>query len=354
MLKNKEAIKRPFQIIKNKYSHTYGVIFVILFSFIVGTFLGGMYEQNKYRTFLLGFKTIRENSSKYAYINPLIGNISSPATDVGMYSDIKSEIDSYLQDEKNKGNLYDYSFYFRDLNTSLWFGSNESEGFFPASLFKLPIAIAIYKEGEEDHSFLKNSVVYTEALAKKNQSVQVNAESSLVVGQAYTIEQLVERMLISSDNGAKDLLLSVVDMKYIDALFNVVSVVDPSSTTKYDISSRKYALFLRILYGSSYLDENHSELILKMLAESDFKDGIVAGIPKGIKISHKFGAYQFEEKINGETITTQQLHDCGVVYHIDNPYLICFMTKGKDLSTLYRIISHVSSLVYTHQDNIRD
>lgn len=323
---------------------------VIALSLACGYFAGLSIQKSRYTNFLGSFKNIRENSDKYKFINPLIGTVSPPATDVGIFSEIKSDVVSYLAKEKKEGNLYDYSFYFRDLGTGLWFGANEDSDFSPASLFKLPVAIAIYKQAERDPSFLKKSVVYTKEIADLNGSISTNAESLLTVGKAYSLEDLVSIMLIDSDNGAKNLLLASLDISYLDNLFIAVSLAGPSQSGSSSISSRRYAHFLRVLYGSSYLNEEHSEFILGLLSKTTFDDGLVDGLPKGVSVAHKYGTYQFEEMINGKKMSTEQLHDCGVVYHEENPYIFCFMTKGKDLKNLYRIISHVSSLVYKSQE----
>ena len=161
-------------------------------------------------------------------------------------------------------------------------------------------------------------------------------------------------MLVTSDNGAKNLLLQVMDKKYLDQLFSIVALADPNSSQIYKISSKKYALFLRVPHGSSYLEEGHSELLLSMLAKSDFREGLVAGLPEGIPVAHKYGVYEFSEQVDGKTVLARQLHDCGVVYYAKRPYLFCFMTKGKDVQTLYKIISHVSKLVYDHQEKNDD
>ena len=326
--------------------NTTGIFLVMLvLSCAVSALIGAHLQKDKYRDFLSGFKVLRENSDKYNFINPLIGNLSSPATEVGIFSDIQEDIKDFLDEEKEKGNLYNYSFYFRDLNSGLWFGVNETEAFFPASLFKLPIAIAAYKQAENDPDFLKKSFIYTADLARQNQEIKSNADSALQVGGSYTVDELIDIMLINSDRLAVNL-----DKKYISDLFDIVSLTDPNNLRSYEVSSRKYALFLRILYGSSYISEDHSERIMKDLSKSTFKDGMVAGIPGMVKVAHKFGTYQFEDVVNGVHLTAQQLHDCGIVYHPEKPYVFCFMTKGKDLDVLYNVISKVSAMVYSYQD----
>lgn len=344
-------MKHFFSSRAEKIKQSASLIFIIIIAAIFGYLVGLYVQKNNYAHFLKSFRNIRENSTRYMFINPLIGGVSSPATDVGLFADISDDIRAYLKKEEDSDNLYNYSFYFRDLNTGLWFGINESTDFFPASLFKLPIALAVYKQAEADPGLLVRQAVYTKELSDINNAVSSNSQSSLEVGKTYSVEELVTIMLTNSDNGAKNLLLTLFEKKYLDQLFSIVSLVNPVPGKTYLISSREYALFFRVLYGSSYLNEEHSEHILSLLAKSTFKDGLVAGVPETILVAHKFGTYEFEERHNGVSVPAQQLHDCGVVYHERNPYIFCLMTKGKDEQTLFKIISHVSKMVYDYQDN---
>lgn len=320
------------------------IFFLLLISiFFVGFFVGKHLESNRFKNFISSFKSLREDGYNYKLINPLLGTISAPATDVGIFSTKAEEISSYLEKEKEEGNLSDYSFYFRDLSSPLWFGLNENKSFVPASLFKLPIAIAAYKQGENDESFLNKTFIYTQEISDINKNNQTNEESSLIIGKEYSTEDLIEIMLEMSDNGAKNLLIEHLDKKYIEDLFSVLMLIDPLGEKSYEISSRKYSLFLRLLYNSSYINMKHSENILSLLSKSTFKDGVVAGVPANIVVAHKFG-------VHDEDGGYKALHDCGIVYHKERPYVICFMTQGKNAEVLFKIISHVSKIIYESQD----
>lgn len=329
------------------------VIFLIVIGlFSIGFFVGDYLQQNKIRQYISTFKNIRDVDRNFSYINPLLGVISAPATDIGMYADIKESITNYLEEEKKDGELYDYSFYFKDMSSPMWYGINEDASFAPASLFKLPIAIVAYRQGEIDPSFFNKTFFYTQEMKDANSAIPGNEASSLVVGRGYSVEELVEIMIEFSDNGAKDLLSSVLEKKYVTELFTIMSLVDPMSSSSYEISSRKYALFLRLLYNGSYLHSEHSEYLLSISTKSTFKDGLVAGVPKDIPVAHKFGTHQIQESIDGKVTNISTLHDCGIVYHEENPYVICFMTKGKDIPSLLKVISHVSKMVY--EDTLKD
>lgn len=327
------------------------IVIILLSIFFLGYCTGSFKEKNNFKDFIATFKNIREQNTQFTYISPLLGSISAPATDVDIYSDLKNSIYSYLEQEKSNGNLYEYSFYFKNLNSPLWFGINEEKSFFPASLFKLPIAMTIYEQGEREDFFLDNLITYTPEIAAINKTNPLNEESLLVVGNSYSAKDLVKMLLEQSDNGAKDLLLSVLNKKYFLELLNVVSISDPTDKQNFTVSSEEYALFLRLLYNSSYLNEEHSEYLLSILSKSDFTQGIVAGVPSTIKVSHKFGTYSAEEKTNNGNVKASLLHDCGIVYLKDSPFVICFMTKGKDVESLFEIIKHVSQMVYEEENN---
>ena len=336
--------------IHKKYIYGCATFLLVVGGFFSGYFYGLFVQKNNYTTFIKSFRNIRENTDKYSFINPLIGGSSAPATDVGIFSEIKENIFSFLKEEERKGNLYDYSLYMRDMGTGFWFGINESVSFSPASLLKLPIAIAVYKEGEDNPSFLKKELEYTADISALNSSIESNSKSSLTVGKMYRVEDVVEMMLTESDNGAKNLLLTAIDKSYLNKLFSIVALDDPGTSSVYQISAIKYALFLRVLYGASYLNDNDSERLLGYLSKSTFNQGLTAGLPKSVLVAHKFGVYEFDEKVQGKTIPVQQLHDCGVVYHATKPYIVCIMTKGKDLPSLYNVIAGVSKRIYEDQE----
>ena len=70
----------------------------------------------------------------------------------------------------------------------------------------------------------------------------------------------------------------------------------------------------------------------------------MAELPNDIVVAHKFGERDLEDN-------TKQLHDCGVVYYPQNPYLICIMTHGQSYKSLERIIQHISGKVYKEVDS---
>jgi hypothetical protein len=84
-----------------------------------------------------------------------------------------------------------------------------------------------------------------------------------------------------------------------------------------------------------------SEKALQIMTHAEFKDGILAGVPKDIIVAHKFGERMLPESDD------KQIHDCGIVYYPRHPYLLCVMTRGKDFTSLKSTLATISRVVFT-------
>lgn len=49
---------------------------------------------------------------------------------------------------------------------------------------------------------------------------------------------------------------------------------------------------------------------------------------------------------NNPNPITKELHDCGIIYYPERPYLLCVMTEGNDLNELAGVIQNISKTVY--------
>ena len=82
------------------------------------------------------------------------------------------------------------------------------------------------------------------------------------------------------------------------------------------------------------------------MATPDFPQGLQAGVPTDIEVAQKFGERQVFTP-QGD-LTERELHDCGIVYHANEPYVLCIMTRGKDFNTMTSNIKDISKIVYDH------
>jgi len=167
----------------------------------------------------------------------------------------------------------------------------------------------------------------------------IKPSQTLEFGKEYTVEELIRRMIVYSDNGAATLLYAQLNADYLSSIYSDMGVEQPNiGRTENYMSVSEYAAFFRILYNASYLNRDMSEKALNLLSKSEYKNGLLAGVPADIVVSHKFG-----ERIYDNIF---QLHDCGVIYHPKSPYILCLMTRGENFANLEGAIKDISKGVY--------
>lgn len=234
------------------------------------------------------------------------------------------------------------SVYFRDLTNGSWIGVNEDAQYSPASLLKVPILIAYYKQEEVQPDVLTQQIAYNGP--DLNAVETIKPTNPIQIGKLYTVDQMIEAMIKYSDNNAASALFSNANQSALKNVFTDLGINIPDTTTGTSdfITTKSYALFFRILYNSTYLTSDYSEQALKLLSESDVQDGIVGGLSSGTVFSHKFG----EREVSGDQNLLNEFHDCGIVYAPNHPYLLCIMTKGSDINSLKDDVKAISKVVY--------
>ena len=314
-----------------------GIILLLLLVFVAGLAAGYYLPKNQPQGLLSNCQT------KYSFINPLLGCDLKFAIRKTGYAQLKYKIEAYINSQKSSGNIAQTSVYFRDLVNGPWFGIEEDKNFTPASLLKPPVMITYLKMAEDNPAILNQKLKVTR-LPRDVDKQHFKPEKTIRLGQVYGIYNLIERMIVNSDNRASAVL--------IDHLYQTIKEKDPLVSTLREIgtitslskpldeiSVKSYASMFRLLFNSSYLSNEMSEKALRLLSKSVFKNGVAGGVPEDVKVAHKFGERQIDDGLI-------QVHDCGIVYFPQNPYIICVMTRGKDFTDLSSVIQEISKMVW--------
>lgn len=277
----------------------------------------------------------------YRYISPLLECEEVSNLSVTSMNGLRGELLEEIEDRKAAGDIEFAALYFKDLTENTWFGIDEKEKFSPASLLKVPVLMAFYKQAEQNPEILSEVLV---AGKYDYQQVQnIPPQNPLEANKSYTVEQLVESMIVQSDNNAYLMLSEVIDeptlvQVYKDIGINIQHISQENPHADF-LTVREYASLFRVLYNATYLNEEYSEKALATLGRTTYKDGLVKYL-SGVTVAHKFG-----ERRSGDT-DLMQLHDCGIVYFPEKPYLICIMTKGSDLEKQAETIASLSRTAF--------
>jgi beta-lactamase class A len=233
----------------------------------------------------------------------------------------------YIQQREYHNQTTHVSVYYRNLNNGNRFGINEKEMFSPASLMKLPLLLVYLKKIEKDPSLRDKQLTYIKGPDAEEYLQNIKPEEMLIDQQIYTIRELLTHMIVYSDNRASTLLERNITLKDYEKAFTENNMLFPKLIDgRFDnnVSVRDYARFFRVLFNASYVNKDLSNYALLLLTQVNFKKGLVTGIDKNIMIAHKFGERGI---LSANGVEQKQLHDCGIVYYPDHPYILCLMTR---------------------------
>ena len=241
--------------------------------------------------------------------------------------------------------------YFEYLPTGANIVVNNDRAMWPASLIKIPVAMAVMKKVEQGEWELDNQLV----ILDEDKDASFGELYKEPTGTTMTIRDLLHATLVDSDNTAHFVLLRNLDADELEHVFihlGLETVLEdlkkkPEDATEDNrMTAKTYSVFFRSLYNATYLSVENSQLFLQFLTEGPTEYGR-SGIPTEIVFAHKTGV-RSEDKVWA---------DAGIVYLDRRPYLVTIMLEQKDktqdllpeqVETMFKdITSQIHTYVYS-------
>ncbi len=243
----------------------------------------------------------------------------------------------YLQLYIDKNNL-NVSLYVVNLRDGASMSINASNGFPPASMHKVPIAILIARDIEDGKLNWTTPIPIKEAYRSDSWGSLYKTKE-----QQLPLRVLFEKMLQESDNTAFFALGDYIQKEdYDDLVFDYWGYLLKSGKSNEQaplISPRSMYNVFSSLYLSTILQPNDSEYILSLLTNTSFDINAFADIPREVRIAQKFG----DNYRNG----LQTFNDCGIMYIQDMRLFYCVMSDGIPQE---RAASQVGNIVHQIYD----
>lgn len=263
--------------------------------------------------------------SKYGFLNPA-RSIYKQENLIVNVQPLRDALNEY-------GSSTDISIYFEYLPTGANIAVNKDAEFFPASLLKLPVAMVVAKKVANGQWQWKNELV----LMRDDKDDKFGTLYQSAIGTSFTIEDLVARSLVDSDNTAYRILLRNLDRGELENMQHHLGL-DSFFSADGKISAKKYSVIMRALYSSSYLPEEYSQKLLSIMTQSKFNQYLASGMPESIKFAHKIGLSDEQDVVL----------DSGIVYLPNRPYLLSVMIKTKDMEAARGQMKNISEKVYNY------
>ena len=283
--------------------------------------------------------------SKFNLLNPIISIVNKYDLLVGF-----RELRTYLNETYTSYPGYTVGIYFEYLPTGDNISVNQNSRIWPASLVKIPVAMAVMKKVEKGVWNFDNELVILDD-DKDSTYGDLYREPT---GTSYSIRDMLMATLGKSDNTAHYVLLRNLDPIELEDVYVKIGLDDIIEALKLSpkeeeqdnrITAKRYSTFFRALYNSTYLGPEYSQMFLGFL-EAAPKENLEFGLPEGVRFIHKTGVR-----------TDQNVWaDSGIVYVPGRPYLLTVMIQKKDpgqpqSGEVENLFKTISEKVYFHVTN---
>jgi beta-lactamase class A len=240
---------------------------------------------------------------------------------------------------------------------------NPDVSFHAASTMKVPVMMEIYRQVAAGKLSLNRRIPIKNDFASivdgSHYSLTADSDSEQLlysrVGQTETIRELIRLMITVSSNLATNLLIERVGPERVMDLMRAIGANDIrvlrgvedgkafqkglNNTT----TARDLMIILRRIAERRAVSPRASDEMIRIMLAQKFNEGIPAGVPRGVKVSHKTGSIT---RIN---------HDAAIVYPPGRkPYVLVVLTRGiEDEKRAHKLIADISLVVYEARLNSR-
>lgn len=250
---------------------------------------------------------------------------------------IKQNVSTIIDNYKSQGILKNASVYIRKLNESGAVSINPEFYYDPGSMMKVPIMIAHLRTALDNPSWLSQKIEFPGRTP--NMPVEVDSKPILVAGKVYTVKQLIETMIIHSDNDAVVTLLNNLEEGSLNKVLKDLKITErKNAQSPMLFGVNEYERFFTVLYNASYVSKKDSEWAMQLLSKTVYNKSLTRTMTGQFPIAHKYGIAEFPDNL--------YLNEAGIFFKKDNPYLLVVMTNGTNTTKQSDVISEISAAVY--------
>ena len=228
--------------------------------------------------------------------------------------------------------------YYQPLEGGCALMMNESMPMLAASVIKIPVMVEAFRQFESG----KLSPEETHKLVDAEKMPSCGALNRMHAGLEVTMRDLVELMIILSDNTATNILIDRLGISHVNEtmqglglkqtvlrrkLFDMEGKAKGLENT---VGARDIGLLLEKMYRGELVSEAASAQMLEILKSQKLNGKMPFYLHEhGIPIAHKTG--------EDDGIT----HDVGIVY-TRKPFVLCMLSNETDVTTYERLIQNIA------------
>lgn len=224
-----------------------------------------------------------------------------------------------------------YGIYYYDLTTGLDYSLNPNKKFQAASTIKIPISMMLAEKLTNKEIQYDSLVFYEESDYESGAGI---LQGSINVGDGLSVKELIEHMIVESDNIATNMLKRNVGSisSYVSTITDIY-MEDKSNI----LTPRQSEKILKELYDRAK-NNNYYNNVIDLMKRTTSHDRLDKYIPKSL-VAHKIGDYK------------ECVNDIGIIY-TEKPYILCVYTEGV-MEEGRENISLISKAIYEMKTNRR-
>ncbi len=275
----------------------------------------------------------------YEWVRPLLS--AETECESESYASLKKAVERQIDSLQQTGCLSEVSVYLRDFERGQWMSVNPEARYRPASLMKVALLLSVLKAAEFQPGLLDQRIVYT---APPQGAIQPQYYDFpyIEISKEYTVAQLLESVIVNSDNHATCLLASHLNPQSTPKLFADLGLSPPvQDKEQFTLSTYEIAVLFKAIYNASYLSPEPSDYAARLLARCAFAEGFRRGVPSGTQMWHKFGEWRYPGH-------PYELHEAGIIYVEDKPYLLVIATRGTDTDRQAQGIAALTRTIFQY------
>jgi beta-lactamase class A len=260
----------------------------------------------------------------------IIGNSQGSEADEAVKTALKKKAVRAEEAFKSITDSYSglYAFYAIDLESGFSFGVNESETMQAASLIKLPVLSALYKDAEDGK-------VDLDAKYKLRDADKIAGSGSLSgepAGTVLTYRDLARLMGKKSDNTAFNIVRKKLGDERINAEIGRIGMT-ATSLAENTTSPQDVGRYFQKLWGGELVSQNDRDEILGYLTDTIYENWLAAGVPENVRVAHKYGR------------EVHVVNDAGIIY-APRPFVLVILTDGVVEREADEIFPNLTRAVY--------
>ena len=230
------------------------------------------------------------------------------------------------------------SLYYRPLEGGCGLHHNENEPLIAASVIKIPIMVEAFRRFEEGS--LNPQDVHV--LKEEEKMPSCGALNRMHAGLEISLRDLVDLMIVLSDNTATNILIDLLGIDAVNATMRSYGLTKSTLRRKlFDaagaaaglqnhVTAREMGMLLEKMYAGELVSEKASAEMIEILKNQKLNGKMPFFLkPRGIVSAHKTGE------------DTGITHDVGIVF-TRKPFVMCMLSNETEVPVFERLIQDIA------------